>query len=114
MAAQHPDTNEPTGIFEAVRLLPRVGRIADWDERPLSELREWFVTHLHRPSAVYFRYGADSTPGWITTHRAEPLRPGLYGATAEGRGIGGLQRFMIDSTGRVTVVGDTYPRRRSR
>jgi hypothetical protein len=52
VAQEHPHTNEPMGIFEAVRLLPRVGRIADWDERRLGELREWFLAHLPLPERV--------------------------------------------------------------
>ena len=50
VAIQHRDTNEPMGIFAAIKLLPRVGRVADWDERRLAELTEWFRTHLPFPA----------------------------------------------------------------
>ena len=52
VAHQHPDTNEPMGIFEAIDLLPRVGRMADWDERRLAELRLWFRERLPFPDRV--------------------------------------------------------------
>lgn len=65
------------------------------------------------PSPVFFRYGADSISGWIITKRAEPLRPGRYVAFANGGGIGGTHRFVVAENGRVTVAGDTFPRRRS-
>jgi len=64
-------------------------------------------------SPVFFRYGADSISGWIIPQRAEPLRPGLYVAFANGGAIGGMQRFIVEANGRVAVVGDTFPRRRS-
>ncbi len=43
------ETNEPMGIFEATKLLPRVGHVADWDERRLAELTAWFREHLPFP-----------------------------------------------------------------
>ena len=49
VAHRHPETNEPMGIFEAVDFLPPGGRLADWDERRLAELRAWFVEHLPFP-----------------------------------------------------------------
>ena len=52
IARRHPATGVQTGIFWAVDALPRVGRLADWDERRLAELREWFRAHLPYPTRV--------------------------------------------------------------
>lgn len=49
VAKRHPETNEPMGIFEATRLLPRVGSLPDWDEHRLAELTKWFRAHLPFP-----------------------------------------------------------------
>ena len=40
------------GIFEAVDLLPPRGQLADWDERRLGELRDWFRARLPFPDRV--------------------------------------------------------------
>ena len=52
VARQHPDTGVQTGIFEAIKQLPRVGRIADWDEVRLAEIMTWFRTRLPFPERV--------------------------------------------------------------
>jgi hypothetical protein len=52
VAKQHPDTGVRMGIFEAVKLLPRVGRVADWDEARLDAIGDWFVAHLPQPTRV--------------------------------------------------------------
>ena len=52
VARSHADTNEPMGIFQAIDLLPRVGQVADWDERRLAELTDWFRAHLPYPDRV--------------------------------------------------------------
>jgi hypothetical protein len=79
--------------------------------RPVWRLRHdergWISAHFH-PSPVTFRYGADSIPGWTIMQRAEPLHAGLYAASAEGGGIGGYQRFFVDSLGHVAVEGGMY------
>jgi hypothetical protein len=49
VAKRHPDSGVQTGIFEAVDLLPRVGRLPAWDEARLAELRVWFREHLPFP-----------------------------------------------------------------
>lgn len=49
---RHAETDMPMGIFEAVELLPRVGRLPDWDERRLDEISEWFGVHLPQPKRV--------------------------------------------------------------
>ena len=64
VAQQHPNTNKPMGIFEAVDLLPKVGRLADWDERRLAELSAWFRERLPFPDRV----ARASRPN--ATHRA--------------------------------------------
>jgi hypothetical protein len=64
VAQAHQDTDEPMGIFEAVDLLPRVGQLADWDERRLTELRDWFRAHLPFPD----RTTRSTRPN--ATHRA--------------------------------------------
>ena len=52
VAKRHPNTGVQTGIFEATKQLPRVGRIADWDEVRLSEIMKWFREHLPFPERV--------------------------------------------------------------
>jgi len=49
---RHSETGMPTGIFEAVKLLPRVGQLPDWDERQLDAISDWFVDHLPHPTRV--------------------------------------------------------------
>ena len=52
VARRHPDTGVPMGIFGAIRLLPPVGRLPDWDELRLKELTAWFGAHLPSPTRV--------------------------------------------------------------
>jgi hypothetical protein len=52
IARRHPDTGVQMGIFEAVELLPRVGRLPEWDEARLAELRAWFRANLPFPTRV--------------------------------------------------------------
>jgi hypothetical protein len=112
-AFQRPDSLRGADILSTIEvsLCDSLG----WFVRPVWQLsRDRGGFWSRHPSPVYFRYGAESTPGWVTSRHAEPLRPGLYGATAEGGGIGGLQRFFVDSTGHVTIAGDSFPKRQSR
>jgi hypothetical protein len=110
-AFQRPDSLDGAGGPSSIEVsaTDSLGRTV----RPVWQLsRDRGGLFSRSPSPVFFRYGADSISGWIITKRAEPLRPGLYVAFANGGGIGGTQRFVVAANGGVTIVGDTFPRRR--
>lgn len=52
IAKPHPNTGVQTGIFEATKLLPKIGQLPDWDEVRLAELTKWFRDHLPPPTRV--------------------------------------------------------------
>jgi hypothetical protein len=52
IADRHPDTGVHAGIFEALKRLPPVGRVADWHENRLSEIVAWFRAQLPFPERV--------------------------------------------------------------
>lgn len=49
---QHPGTGVQMGIFSAVRLLPPVGQVADWDEARVAALYDWFGRNLANPTRM--------------------------------------------------------------
>jgi hypothetical protein len=40
------------GLFDAVKRLPPIGKVADWDEKRMAEIFEWFHEHLPHPTRV--------------------------------------------------------------
>ena len=109
-AFQRPDSVHGADALSTIEVMAcdSSGRMV----RPVWTLRHdergWIFALFHAASPVRFRYGADSIPGWTITHRAEPLRPGLYVARASGAALDGQQRFLVDAKGRVAVEGDMY------
>lgn len=49
---QHPDTGVQMGIFQTRTLLRRSGQMADWDQKRIEELADWFNEHLEKPERV--------------------------------------------------------------
>lgn len=49
---QHPDTGVQMGIFQTRTLLRRSGQMADWDQKRMEELADWFNEHLEKPERV--------------------------------------------------------------
>ena len=77
VAQRHADTGVPTGIFEALKLLPRAGHLADWDEQRLDELMSWFRANLPFPARVARSRrpnGHHAAVSWFKASAADHIR----------------------------------------